>query len=511
MFSTTNRLPLASILDFKNNTMQSIVKYFSLLILLWLGASSCSKSFLDKKPYTSNDLSTAIASEVDLGVAVNGMYASLRATDLYGRSVPLKGDLMADNAFVATANSGRYLTVNNFSFTNSDGYALGLWQNAYIAIKYANTVITSTLPASATVNQYVGEAYAVRALMHFELVRNFAHPYTTSPADPGIPLVTRFNIGSFDPFALPARNTVKEVYTQILADLDTAYARMSTYKGTAYFSKYAARALQARVYQHMGDWANAKTAALDVINNSGWVMLSPAAYVAPSGTVAAGTYSPGGYWANPAVQTSSKNETLFEIACDITNNNGFDQLGGIYLTTGGYYGDILGVAEVYNLYAATDVRKGLMATGTRSGQSGTAYFSYKYPNASNTVDKDDIKILRLSDIILVAAEATYNAGDIPNALVYLNRVAKQRDPAFAGYSSTGAQVLEDILTERRKELAYEGVRLWDLIRLGRSWTKIKNQNPLTTVLITPSSSALIYPIPVAELNANKNISQNPGY
>ncbi|MBE7174288.1 MAG: RagB/SusD family nutrient uptake outer membrane protein [Williamsia sp.] len=491
--------------------MQATSKYFGAVIFLWLAASSCSKSFLDKTPYTSNDLSSAISNEADLGVAVNGMYASLRATDLYGRSVPLKGDLLADNAFVATANSGRYLTVNNVSFTNSDSYATGLWQNAYIAIKYANTVINNTLPVSAAVSQYMGEAYAVRALMHFELVRNFAHPYTSAPNDPGVPLVTRFNISSFDPFALPARNTVKEVYTQVVADLDTAYARMSLYKGTAYFSKYAAKALQARVYQHMGDWASAKTAALDVINNSGWAMLAPSAYVSPSGSVSAGTYSPGGYWANPAVQASSKNETLFEVACDITNNGGFDQLGGIYLTTGGYYGDILGVADVYNLYASTDVRRGLMATGTRSGQSGTAYFSYKYPNASNTVDKDDIKVLRLSDIILIAAEASYNTGDIPNALVYLNRVAKQRDPVFAGYASTGTQVLEDILTERRKELAYEGVRLWDLIRLGRSWTKIKNQNPLTTVGITPTSTALLYPIPVAEINANKNISQNPGY
>ncbi len=491
--------------------MKSSLKYISILFTILLLAGACSKSFLDKKPTTSNDLSTSITTEADLGVAANGMYAALRATDVYGRSLPLKGDLMADNAFVATANSGRYLTLNNFSFNNADSYAGGLWSGAYVAIKYANTIISNKLATSTTVNQYLGEAYAVRALMHFELVRNFAHPYTTSPNDPGIPLVTKLDISSFDPFILPTRNTVKEVYTQVIADLEKAYSLMTTYKGTAYFSKYAARALEARVYQHMGDWENAKTTALDVISNSGWVMLAPSAYVSPSGTVAAGTYSPGGYWANPAVQASSKNETLFEVASDITNNNQFDQLGGIYLTTGGYYGDILGVAELYNLYSATDVRKGLMATGTRSGQTGTAYFSYKYPNASNTVDKDDIKVLRLSDIFLIAAEAYYSTGDNTNALIYLNRVAKQRDASYAGYTSTGAQVLEDILTERRKELAYEGVRLWDLIRLKRSWTKVKNQNPLTIVTVTPDNIALIYPIPVAEMNANKNIQQNPGY
>ena len=473
--------------------------------------SSCSKSFLQKVPYTSSDLSVAITSENDLGVAGTGMYASLRATDLYGRSIPLKGDLMADNAFVATANSGRYITLNNFSFNNADSYALGLWQNAYISIKYANMIIANKLPASATVNQYVGEAYAVRALMHFELVRNFGHPYTSAPNDPGVPIADSIDVSNFNPYTLPARNTVKEVYTKVIADLEKAYSLMTQYRGTAYLSKYAARALEARVYQNMGDWANAKTTALDVINNSGWVMLAPTAYVAPAGAVPSATYSPGGYWSNAAVQSSSKNETLFEVSADLTNNNGFDQLGGIYLTTGGYYGDILGTAEVYNLYAATDVRKGLMATGTRSGQAGTAYFSYKYPNASSTVDKDDIKIVRLSDIILIAAEAYYNAGDIPNALLYLNRVAKQRDPTYAGYTSAGTQVLEDILTERRKELAFEGIRLWDLIRLGRSWTKVKNQNPLVTITVTPTNMALIYPIPVAEVNANKNVQQNPGY
>ncbi len=473
--------------------------------------SSCSKSFLDKKPFTSNDLSTAISSEADLGVAINGMYASLRATDLYGRSVPLKGDLMADNAFVATANSGRYLPLNNFSFNNADSYALGLWTNAYIAIKYANTIITTSLPTSATVSQYVGEAYAVRALMHFELVRNFAHPYTVAPNDPGIPIVSTFDIKNFDPYFLPSRNTVKEVYTQIIADLEKAYGLLTQYRGTAYFSKYATRALEARVYQNMGDWANAKITAVDVINNSGWTILSASAYVAPSGTTAAGNYSPGGYWANPAVQSGSKNETLFEVAADLASNNGFDQLGAIYLTTGGNYGDILGTAELYNLYSATDVRKGLMPIGARSGQAGTVYLNYKYSNAANGTDKDDIKILRLSDIILIAAEAYYSTGDIPNALIYLNKIAIQRDPSFTGYTSAGAQVLEDILTERRKELAFEGSRLWDLIRLQRSWTKIKNQNPLNTISVTPSNQALIYPIPVAEMNANANMIQNPGY
>jgi hypothetical protein len=491
--------------------MKSRLSFSYIMLAGMLLITSCSKSYLDKTPFTSNDLGTAISSEADLGVAVNGMYASLRSTDLYGRSIPVKGDLMADNSFVTTANSGRYLTLNNFSFNNADGTASGLWTNAYVAIKYANTIISNTLPVTATVSQYVGEAYALRALMHFELVRNFARPYTVAPGDPGIPIVSAFDITNFNPSVLPARNTVKDVYTQVIADLEKAYGLMTLYRGTGYFSKYAGRALEARVYQHMGDWANARVASTDVITNSGWSLLPAASYVAPTGSTTAGNYSPGGYWANPTVQASTKNETMFEVAADLANNGGFDQLGAIYLTTGGYYGDILGTAELYNLYAATDVRKGLMPIGTRSGQSGTVYLNFKYSNASNTADKDDTKVLRFSDIILIAAEAYQQTGDFANALVNLNRVARQRDPAFAGYTSTGSQLLEDILTERRKELAFEGVRLWDLVRLQRSWTKVKNQNPLTTLTITPTNQSLLYPIPVGELNANPNITQNPGY
>src|SRR5258706_9336118 len=151
--------------------------------------------------------------------------------------------------------------------------------------------------------------------MHFELVRNFATPYTVDKTKPGIPIVT-----TFDQNSLPARNTVQEVYAQVISDLEKAYTMQTLYRGTAYFSKYAARALEARVYQNMGDWPNAKTTALDVINNSGWVMLTAAAYVSPTGTLGtsggetvttgarvANTYSTGGYWASASVPTGTKN------------------------------------------------------------------------------------------------------------------------------------------------------------------------------------------------------------
>src|ERR1700741_4998496 len=99
------------------------------LLGLTLLASSCSKSFLDKKPYNSVLLVDAIKSEADLQVTLTGVYAAIRSTNLYGRTLPVKGDLMADNTFVTTANSGRYISMNNYVFTAADGDASGIWSS----------------------------------------------------------------------------------------------------------------------------------------------------------------------------------------------------------------------------------------------------------------------------------------------------------------------------------------------------------------------------------------------
>jgi len=493
-------------------------------ITLVIFSAACKKSYLTRDPYNAVPLGSAIGSEADLAVALNGVYAGLRGTDLFARTLPVKGDLMADNTFITTSNSNRYITPNNFTTTAADAYAAAIWSGGYIVIKNANNVIKSgtALGSTANINQYVGEAYAIRALMYFELVRNYGHPYTAAPGDPGVPIVS--DSLAFDPTITgykPSRNTVAEVYAKVIADLEKAYSLLTLYRGTAYFSKYAARALEARVYQNMGDWNNANTVSLDVINNSGWVMLSSTAYVNPSGALGGtsaasslNTYSPGGYWASPAVQTSTKNETFFEIGCDLLANNGFDQIGFIYLQVGGGYGDVLATDDLYNQYSATDVRRGLIPrapAGYRSGQGGNINLCYKYPNPANGADKDDIKIIRLSDVILIASEAYYNTADEANAKVKLNQVAIQRDPAFTGYTSTGAALLNDIINERRKELAFEGNRFWDLVRLQRSWTKTKNQSPLGTISVTPANTQLIFAIPQGERDANANMSQNPGY
>src|SRR5215211_7114301 len=268
--------------------MRFSYKFFVLAIVFMQSMTSCKKDFFDLEPTNSVALNSAIKSEADLNAATNGMYNGLRSVNLYGRTLIVKGDLMGDDVYLKTGNSGRYLWARDYNATAANTDMEGVWNSAYSTIKNANAIIASSLPTSAIVDELKGEAYTIRALMHFELLKNFAKPYTVDPNALGVPIVTKF-----DQNALPARNTVKEVYQQIIADLNQAYTMVklnlgqsftitstntTRTKNTSYITKYAVKALLARVYQHMGDWTNAKDAALDVINNGGFTLVDTTGY-----------------------------------------------------------------------------------------------------------------------------------------------------------------------------------------------------------------------------------------
>src|ERR1044072_8233928 len=158
--------------------MNLLFKYKLLALVVIMAAGvSCKKSFLELTPPTAVLPEVALKSEADILIATRGMYAGLRtgisigttsyAFDAFGRTVPLLGDLMADNAYQSSSHSGRYIAYNLYNYLMSDANATGFWGSMYQAILRANNIINSTLPASTNMNQYKGEAYAVRALCYF--------------------------------------------------------------------------------------------------------------------------------------------------------------------------------------------------------------------------------------------------------------------------------------------------------------------------------------------------------
>ncbi len=473
--------------------MKSLRKLTIILTVSGLALSSCKKDFLELLPYNQIALDVAITNEADMQTALNGAYAGLRDADLFGRTLLLDGDLMADNVAIAVNNSNRYLGDYNYSYTVTFGNALGTWSDAYSVILRVNNIINANVAATDISNQLRGEALTLRSIMYFYLVNYFAKPHTVDPSAPGVPIVLSYN-----PSLRPARNTVAEVYARMETDLNEAFTIMTnTSKNSSYITKYVAKAFLAKVLLFKGDWEAAKTAALDVVNNGGYTLTSAANLV--------------NYWKG-ATPGTTKVETIFEVQNDNVSNTvpANDALPYFYDQTG--YGDAFAVDALYNLYSATDVRRNLMTPGVRAGQP--INIVVKYPNVNNPAEKDDYKILRYAEVLLILAEAYARTNDPVNALIRLNQVAQQRDPAFPGYASAGAALIDDILLERRKELAFEGQRYLDLLRTNRDVVRVNlngNYGGTVPLLLAANNPKRQWPIPQSERDANPNIAQNEGY
>ena len=460
------------------------IKNMIVTTVLFLSLASCEKSFLELKPPTSLTPEFALATEADLQVALRGAYSGLKSTALYGRSLMVLGDMMADNTYQSALNTNRYTNFNLYNYLVTDGDVAVLWNASYTVILRANNIINSPIADNANIQQIKGEAYAIRALAYYNLVRYFGSPYTLDPSKLGVPIITTYQAD-----LKPERAKIADVYTLINKDLSQAYTLMTKFTNSSQFSKYSAKALQAKVYLTMGDKTNAKAAALDVITNSGFTAISSAAHT--------------GYWAGVAPRTD-KVETLLEISFDAVANNAFDALPYIYLQSGNY-GDMLCSSELYDLFETADIRKSLYATGIRGGLASV--FVNKY--SSFTGDHSDTKVIRMSEMYLIAAEASYPS-NTADALKYVNEVTSRR--GATAIASSGSALLEAIITERRKELAFEGERYLDMQRLQRNIVRSKNY-PAAALSIDFTNYRRIMPIPQGELDANPSIKlqQNPGW
>ncbi|SCC51442.1 Starch-binding associating with outer membrane [Chitinophaga costaii] len=473
--------------------------YWSLLLPA-IVLTACKKDFLRQQSATAVNASTAINTVNDLADAVNGMYTASKNSSLFGVNVPVLGDLLADNIFISSSNYGQLTSDNNYTFIATSGEANGIWLQGYNTILQANRIIAAPIASTPTVDQLKGEAYAIRALTYLTLVNYFAKPNTISPDADGVPIIT---IPTYEtgPYIKPARNSVKEVYDRVITDLDSAFLILPNTPIAAnihatnsnYISKYAAKAIEARAFLYRGDYANAQAAALLVVTQGGYTL-----------TTTASAFK--SFWTS-ATATDGKVETIFEL-----NNNTTGAVSGLadFFSQAGN-GEMLCTKELYDLYTPTDLRKGLIVNGIRKGNGQPAFLVNKYPNASNP-DKDEIKIIRYAEVLLTLAESYARTGDETSARNYLNQLATVRDPSFTGYVSSGQQLLDDIVNERRKELAFEGLRLFDLYRLNQViYRPAQPYSYPGYPEVSLTDIRRLQPIPQNEVDVNPNIKQNPGY
>ncbi|SFW88992.1 RagB/SusD family nutrient uptake outer membrane protein [Chitinophaga sancti] len=455
--------------------------------------ASCSKDFIEKLPEDAVSSSTAITDKSSMQSALNGAYAELRALGIYGADLPIMGDLLADNSFVQTGNTGRFLTTYQYTFINDDGYYSAIWNNSYTTILRANNIINATASGDQTaIDALKAEAHAIRGLVYFNLVNIYARNYDDTTGY-GVPIVLEDN-----PANKPGRSTIGQVYNQIISDFQTSLSSVREYSSSITISKYAVEALLAKAYFYSRQYDKALSAAKDVIDNSGFTLAgTPAAYAS--------------FWANAAAK-SDQVEVLFEVDADATDNNGASDLGRMYVNG---YNDIYCDSTFYRTYSATDVRRTLLLDGaTKVGKA--THVVNKYPNGANT-DRDNIKVIRLAEVYLIAAESAARLEQTSVALTYLNTLAQTRDNSLAAYALSGQTLIDTIIEERRKELAFEGNRFSDLNRLGLTITRRVNQGGLSissNYLSVPYADyRRIGPIPYTEIKANSTLAtqQNPSY
>lgn len=493
----------------------SIFKSTLLFVASSLLLSSCARSFLEIDPMTEVSTENAIRDVASMRTSIVGTYSRMKPYEYYGRNTIILPDLMSDNVFISSRNSGRLVAFGNYTPIPSESNLRDQWRNMYIAAANASMIIQKgeelTIPESQReeYNQIMGEAYTVRALNYFDLLKMYAQPYhySSDASHMGVPIVKVLPV-SLSELVYPGRSTVKEGYDWIIENLQKAISIMpdrliingSTSTKKTRFSKNGAKALLSRVYLYMGQNELAAQFATEVIDSKQYSLLASPSLVS-------------------GFKSLNSSESIFELAFDQTNNIGNNIVAALYSQSS--YGDALATEELYNLYDAEDVRRGFITKGTRSSAENPAYIVNKYENISTY--NEHIKIIRLAEVYLNRAEAYAKSGPAfeAKALEDLNLIRKRANPHAVDLNLTGQALLDEILIERRRELAFEGHRLFDLTRNNRSFTHYLSPNIVdrpNSFLVNypdrdPNHLKLILPIPQQEIDNNPGLvgQQNEGY
>jgi hypothetical protein len=411
------------------------------------------------------------------------------------------GDFTADNANFSGSFTS-WQNARDFNMTATHGPSQTMWADHYDVINQANNVIARTpglveSGSDPAANQefqdrLVGESLFMRALMHFNLVRLYAEPYEAGGGNTqdGVPLSVEPTTSPGEELDLP-RSSVEEVYTQIVSDLEEAENLLGVSESGVRASQQSATALLAKVRLYQGQYAEAASLAEEVID-SGVFELSDPISVADQG--------------------GASSESIFAIRNLPSDNTGVNDFPSSFYLPGtlGGRGDMTVRENVYTLVGDEDLRGpgGLVygyndadAVECEIGTEGCSAWTAKWDSAQND---DDIFVLRLSEMYLIAAEGLARTGNEADARGYVNQVRSEANATPIAETVSGNDLVDAIIQERRIELAFEGDRRHDLIRLERDLVT-------TTSTAEVGNTQRIFPIPQRDVDVNPNLTQNPGY
>lgn len=494
----------------KHNYFIKAVTRVTLLVAV-LSISSC-KKFLETKQFDRSNEAAFYKTTSDFEQAVVGAYSSLASLYHSGNFYFLLTDMRSDNTSVyvpgGSAGPLSKSEYDDFTLTSNNEHLLGYWNVSYSLIQKTNDIINFLAAANidaAKKSQYKGEAQVLRALAYFNLVRLYGD----------VPLVlARFD--NIDESYKKGRNTVNEVYTQVIADLKEAETLLVTNRNTGDNSgradKGIALSMLGNVYLTQKKFAEAAVEFKKVIDMNAYTLMPNYADLFKTGQQGnsetiwqayyiAGVSGSGSSFPNYSAPQSSET---------------------VLIQTGIAFGWNQPTADIQNAYEMKDVRRSSIGDGFT--KEGTVYpFKYikNYVDISaGTGDGNSGKdwyILRFADVLLMYAEAVNEAQGPATAYSSVDRVRTRAglDPLPTGLTKDAFR--DAVYLEERRESPFEGHRWFDLVRTGRALAvmnaKVKPLSDANTVGLPAPIDAhhLLLPIPSIVREMAPEVSQNPGY
>ena len=477
--------------------MKKII-YTSLFLTGGLLLTSCRKDFTETQFFQSKQAEPLKTVE-EASSFVNGTYAKMREKEYLGAYYLAYGEVRSDEIYNDT-RVGRFRAESLYTMDANNGNARDTWTTIYGVIANINNVINAPDNLSSQkagggaanpseVKAIKAQAYAIRGMAFFDLLRLYGQKYTGGTL--GVPLPLQYNA-----LANTTRPTIEQTEAQIEADFDKAIqlfqeaatAQRKTLAGLVNttdktkLSPMAVKAYQSRFYLYKGNWDKVATLSKEIIDSRKYQVI-PAADLSAS-----------------FVKPNTSN-SIFELAVGVSGSLGASGYG--YLYNSGGYRTLLPTDYALSLFDDADARGNLFAGNSRVGYFLNGKFS-------DLQSQSNLKLVRYEEVLLNAAEAYLNKGDQTTALTYYNRLRAQR--GFTAAPATSL-TLEELKKERLRELLGEGFRYWDLLRWGDAVPQYE-----ITGAVDPAKNRTVpnkvfaFPIPQAERNSEySNVPQNDGY
>lgn len=472
------------------------------LIPLAIAANGCQEKFIELSDPTRINSADYITNAESLKGAVTASYSTLRP--IYNgepNGIQLFGDVVSDNSTTQIGGPGNHV-IDRFIFDPSHASFGAFWNASYKAIAECNMVLNraSGVDMDALLkNRYIAEVKFIRALTYFNLVRIFGD----------VPLVTK-ELTNYKESYDYGRAPVSEVYGQITKDLTEAAAALpDSYTGVdlGRATSGAAKAMLGKVYLTQGKFAEASTILGEVIS-SGKYALEPDF--------------------NNIFNTSNESnpEIIFSVrymrgGLGLGSGFGGSMLpansGTTILKTGATNGSYNSeMPEWETLYTEKDKRKDI-SVGYYAPGAPTAFYSSKFIDQAATTPTDaenDWIVVRYADVLLMRAEALNELNKTAEAEPLINMVRQRAGLAnLTGLTQENFRLAME--QERRLELSMEGHRWFDLVRTGRALAVMNAHFTANAAFYGTTyslkSHQLLFPVPLAQIQTNPILTQNPGY